>query len=230
MQLHARARDDVVVLDNGGCTIKAGLASAPHAVRCASALPALAPAACLTRAPPDRTPPPRSCVPNCVAKPKGEKRLYVGDELDELRDLSALVLRRPVDRGFAVNAQLQRDIWERLFRRTLQARRGAASGRGALAGHAGGRQGWRRRGSPACAACAAPRALTWRASAPPQVTPSECSLLVTEPLFNLPVLMARVAFRSRAHRAAQSARRAPRRASADARHGRGHTPRAAWTR
>ena len=33
----ARAREEVVVLDNGGCSIKAGLASSPAAVRCAFA-------------------------------------------------------------------------------------------------------------------------------------------------------------------------------------------------
>jgi hypothetical protein len=56
--MQARAREDVVVLDNGGSSIKAGLASAPHAVRCATAHAAarsrtLAPPA-LTRAPPAR--------------------------------------------------------------------------------------------------------------------------------------------------------------------------------
>jgi hypothetical protein len=34
--MQARARDEVVVIDNGGCTIKAGLASAPSGVRCAT--------------------------------------------------------------------------------------------------------------------------------------------------------------------------------------------------
>jgi hypothetical protein len=143
--MHARARDDVVVIDNGGCTLKAGLASAPTSVRCAHFhfFPAAA-TVCATRAlPPSRSaqltprrPAPRhvSCVPNCAAKPKGEKRLYVGDELEECRDISALALRRPVEKGFVVNGQLQRDIWERLFRRTLKARAGAwgagESGRG----------------------------------------------------------------------------------------------------
>jgi actin-related protein len=61
-------------------------------------------------------------VPNCTAKPKSEKRLYVGDEVDELRDISAVSLRRPVDRGFLVNGPLEKDIWERTLRRTLKVR------------------------------------------------------------------------------------------------------------
>ena len=170
---HARAREDVVVLDNGGCTIKAGLASNPGGVRCAFA--ALVSALLARRA--DASLPARrcSCVPNCTAKPKSEKRLYVGDEVDELRDISAVSIRRPVDRGFVVNLPLQKDIWERTLRRALKARarfqqpphRTAAAPRG---------------GNPGDAAADA---------APPQVDPTQHSLLVTEPLFNLPALMAR---------------------------------------
>lgn len=45
----------------------------------------------------------------------------MADEVTSLRDQAALSLRRPVDRGFVVNAALQRDIWERLFRHVLKA-------------------------------------------------------------------------------------------------------------
>jgi actin-related protein 6 len=37
-----------------------------------------------------------------------------------LRDVAQLALRRPVDRGFVVNTQLQRDIWERVFKHLLK--------------------------------------------------------------------------------------------------------------
>ena len=116
-------------------------------------------------------------MPNCTAKPKSEKRLYVGDEVDELRDISAVSIRRPVDRGFVVNLPLEKDIWERTLRRTLKARS--------------------RFGPPPRRVAAAPRggnpgAATAHA-APPQVDPAQHSLLVTEPLFNLPALMARLA-------------------------------------
>ena len=63
----------------------------------------------------------RSCVPNLAAKAKGDKRLHLADEVEALRDLAQLSLRRPVDRGFVVNATLQRDIWERVLKRVLKA-------------------------------------------------------------------------------------------------------------
>jgi hypothetical protein len=54
----------------------------------------------------------RSVVPNCVAKPKGEKRTYVCDEIHLIKDISSLNLRRPVDRGYVVNWDLQKEIWQ----------------------------------------------------------------------------------------------------------------------
>ena len=50
-------------------------------------------------------------VPNCVAKPKGEKRSYVCDEIHNIKDISSLNLRRPIDRGYVVNWELQKEIW-----------------------------------------------------------------------------------------------------------------------
>jgi Actin len=59
-------------------------------------------------------------VPNLGAKPKGEKRLFIADEVATLGDTAQLSLRRPVDRGFVVNTQLQKDIWERVFKHLLK--------------------------------------------------------------------------------------------------------------
>lgn len=59
-------------------------------------------------------------VPNCVAKPRGEKRSYVCDEIDNIKDISSLNLRRPVDRGYVVNWDLQKDIWDHVFRKVLK--------------------------------------------------------------------------------------------------------------
>jgi hypothetical protein len=36
--------------------------------------------------------------PNCTAKPKGERQLYVADALLEARELGGMVVRRPHDR------------------------------------------------------------------------------------------------------------------------------------
>lgn len=64
---------------------------------------------------------PLCVVPNLAAKAKGDKRLHLADEVEALRDLAQLSLRRPVDRGFVVNSALQRDILERVFKRILKA-------------------------------------------------------------------------------------------------------------
>ncbi|ACO64185.1 actin superfamily [Micromonas commoda] len=99
-------RKDIVVVDLGGSTIKVGFAGDADPSRCAS------PAASL--------PPDRCVVPNCVAKPKGEKRSYIADEINQVKDISSLNLRRPVDRGYVVNWDLQRDILDHVFKKVLK--------------------------------------------------------------------------------------------------------------
>ena len=59
-------------------------------------------------------------VPNCVAKPKGEKRSYVCEEIHTIKDISSLTLRRPVDRGYVVNWDLQREILDHVFKKVLK--------------------------------------------------------------------------------------------------------------
>lgn len=82
----------VIVLDSGGCTCKLGLA---------------------------HTDPTPKCFPNCTAKIKGEKHILVGESILKSRDISSLTLRRPVDRGYVVNWDLQRDIWARSLKKLL---------------------------------------------------------------------------------------------------------------
>jgi actin-related protein 6 len=36
--------------------------------------------------------------PNCTAKPKGERQVYVGDALLDAKDIMSLNMRRPFDR------------------------------------------------------------------------------------------------------------------------------------
>ena len=69
------------------------------------------------RSPPS---PPLSVVSNCVAKPKGEKRSYVCEEIHTIKDISSLTLRRPVDRGYVVNWDLQREILDHVFKKVLK--------------------------------------------------------------------------------------------------------------
>ena len=59
-------------------------------------------------------------MPNCIAKPKGEKRSYICDEIHSIKDVSSLNLRRPIDRGYVVNWDLQKDIWHHVFSKLLK--------------------------------------------------------------------------------------------------------------
>lgn len=85
----------VVVLDNGGGLIKAGFGG-------------------------DRDP--ISVAPNCLARPLssggGSKKWLIADELlSPTADLTSASLRRPIDRGYLVNPDLQREVWDRLLLR-----------------------------------------------------------------------------------------------------------------
>lgn len=57
----------------------------------------------------------RRAIPNCIAKVKGEHGTRVGAAILGCSDLSSLTVRRPIERGFLVNPQQQRDIWAHTF-------------------------------------------------------------------------------------------------------------------
>ncbi|KAL9942577.1 Actin- protein 6 [Verticillium nonalfalfae] len=78
-----------LVLDNGGYTIKAGFVTEESAEQ------------------------PR-VIPNCIARDRSRK-LYVASELDQCRDFGEAQFRRPVEKGFIVNWEAQREIWDREF-------------------------------------------------------------------------------------------------------------------
>ncbi|CAA6672653.1 unnamed protein product [Spirodela intermedia] len=87
----------VIVLDNGGGLCKAGFGG-------------------------DRDP--VAVVPNCLGRPAGAggKRWMVADQLlaPEV-DVTSLALRRPFDRGYLINTDLQREVWDRVLRGLLHA-------------------------------------------------------------------------------------------------------------
>ena len=56
-----------------------------------------------------------SIVPNAAFRPKTERRLYVADQIDEFVDFASIMYRRPFDKGYCVNAELERQIWDRIF-------------------------------------------------------------------------------------------------------------------
>ncbi|RYP68775.1 hypothetical protein DL770_008385 [Monosporascus sp. CRB-9-2] len=79
-----------LVLDNGADTIKAGFVSDDAAI--------------------DQ---PR-IIPNCISRDR-DRKIYVGSELDRCKDFGEIVFRRPVEKGFIVNWEAQKEIWEREF-------------------------------------------------------------------------------------------------------------------
>lgn len=86
----------VVVMDNGGGLLKAGFGG-------------------------DKDP--IAVVPNCMAKAPGanSKKWLVADQLQaEDVDVTGMTLKRPIDRGYLINTEVQREVWERVLRSLLQ--------------------------------------------------------------------------------------------------------------
>ena len=78
-----------LVLDNGAYTLKSGI---------------------VTDGTEDR---PR-VVPNCIARDRSRK-LYVGSDLDNCRDFGEIQFRRPVEKGYIVNWEAQKEVWDHEF-------------------------------------------------------------------------------------------------------------------
>lgn len=87
------APNKTLVLDNGAHTLKAGLV--PH-----SAEPTY-----------DNC----TVLPNCIARSTRDKRTYIGSELEACRDFGELAFRWPVEKGFIVNWEAEKAIWEHEF-------------------------------------------------------------------------------------------------------------------
>ena len=71
-----------LVIDNGGSTLKAGLVGDSPRV-----------------------------IPNCIARDRS-RRVYLGSDLAHCRDYGELQFRRPVEKGFIVNWEAQKEIWD----------------------------------------------------------------------------------------------------------------------
>ncbi|KAK0707713.1 actin family [Lasiosphaeris hirsuta] len=78
-----------LVLDNGASTIKAGFVTDTA-----------------TDAP--------RVVPNCIARDR-HRKTFVGSELEKCKDFGEIAFRRPVEKGFIVNWEAQKEIWDREF-------------------------------------------------------------------------------------------------------------------
>ncbi|CAG0889158.1 unnamed protein product [Cyprideis torosa] len=83
--------NNVVVLDNGAHMAKVGFATNDD---------------------------PSYCMPNCIMKAKSERRrAFVGDQIDECRDLSELYYLLPFQKGYLVNFETQKRVWDFIFGR-----------------------------------------------------------------------------------------------------------------
>ena len=82
-----------LVLDNGAYTLKAGLI------------------------PEGADPTYNECtvIPNCIARSIRDKRTYISTELNASKDFGELAFRRPVEKGFIVNWEAEKAIWEHEF-------------------------------------------------------------------------------------------------------------------
>ncbi|KAI1497927.1 actin-domain-containing protein [Biscogniauxia marginata] len=78
-----------LVIDNGAYTMKAGFVAG------------------------DNIDKPR-IIPNCIARDR-DRKTYVASALDACKDLSEVAFRRPVEKGFVVNWEAEKEIWEHEF-------------------------------------------------------------------------------------------------------------------
>ncbi|KAI0021722.1 actin-domain-containing protein [Xylariomycetidae sp. FL0641] len=78
-----------LVLDNGAYTMKAGFVAG------------------------DTADEPR-VIPNCIARDR-DRRTYLASDLDQCKDFSEMAFRRPVEKGFVVSWEAEKEIWEHEF-------------------------------------------------------------------------------------------------------------------
>ncbi|KAI4159895.1 MAG: hypothetical protein LQ342_006223 [Letrouitia transgressa] len=95
MPRHSKNHDQALpnktlVLDNGANTIKAGFVGSPSKFE--------------------------DCqiIPNCLARGR-DKKVYVGSELDSCRDFGEMAFRRPVEKGYIVNWEAEKAVWDHSF-------------------------------------------------------------------------------------------------------------------
>lgn len=81
-----------LVLDNGASTIKAGFVTSET----------------------DTSREKPRVIPNCIVRDR-HKKVYVGSEFEKCKDFGEISYRRPVEKGYIVNWEAQKEIWDREF-------------------------------------------------------------------------------------------------------------------
>lgn len=84
-----KAPTTTLVIDNGGDTLKAGFVRG------------------------GKIDEPR-IIPNCIARDRSRK-VYVASDLEKCRDFGEIQFRRPVEKGFIVNWEAQKEVWDHEF-------------------------------------------------------------------------------------------------------------------
>lgn len=82
--------DRTLVVDNGAYTIKAGFSSSSPTLK-----------DCHT-------------IPNCLARER-DRKVWVSSEIESIRDFGEVAFRRPVEKGYLVNWEAEKAIWDSTF-------------------------------------------------------------------------------------------------------------------
>ncbi|XP_022207751.2 actin-related protein 6 isoform X2 [Nilaparvata lugens] len=54
-------------------------------------------------------------VPNCIVKAKAQRRRFIGNQVDECGDLSSLFYILPFQKGYLLNWEVQKTVWDYIF-------------------------------------------------------------------------------------------------------------------
>lgn len=81
---------NTLVIDNGGHTIKAGFVKDEPAVDDCQV------------------------IPNCLARDRA-RRVWIGAQLERCSDFGEIAFRRPVEKGYLVNWEAEKAIWDVSF-------------------------------------------------------------------------------------------------------------------
>lgn len=83
--------DRTLIVDNGAYTMKAGLATPSSNIETDSHV-----------------------IPNCIAKSR-DKRTWIGAQLEKCQDFGEMAFRRPVEKGYLVSWEAEKEIWYDTF-------------------------------------------------------------------------------------------------------------------
>ncbi|KAH7042152.1 actin family [Macrophomina phaseolina] len=79
-----------LIIDNGAYSIKAGFASDTQPEPCCR------------------------IIPNCIARGR-DRRVWIGSQLEQCKDFGEMAFRRPVEKGYIVNWEGEKAIWDHEF-------------------------------------------------------------------------------------------------------------------